>query len=256
MTQIKVAFLADQHKEAQNALTTLQKRYPSVPPEQSDIIVALGGDGFMLHTLHTYIDQQTPVFGMNLGSVGFLMNAYSIDNLIERLVEANKVSLYPLEMIATTTAGEQKKAQAINEVSLLRKTHQAAKIRITIDGIVRMQELICDGVLVATAAGSTAYNLSAHGPIIPIRSNLLVLTPISAFRPRRWAGALLPHKAHITFDVIESEKRKVIAVADFTEIRDVVQVKIRENRKITLTLLFDKTHNLEERIINEQFLNS
>lgn len=255
MTNPKVAFLADDTKPTQKALEVLQRLYPSVLPFEADVIVALGGDGFMLQTLHTYVDADAAVFGMNFGNIGFLMNTYSPESLFERLLEANKADLRPLDMTATTSSGDTYSAQAINEVSLLRQTRQAARIRIKVDGIVRIEELMCDGVLVATPAGSTAYNLSAHGPIIPIRANLLALTPISAFRPRRWSGALLPHDAQVTFDILEPDKRQVIAAADFTEVKHVTQVTVSENRDINLQLLFDKSHSLEERIINEQFIS-
>ncbi len=255
MRHPKVAFLADATKSTQMALATLEKLYQTVPPNEADIIVALGGDGFMLQTLHKYIETNTPVFGMNFGSIGFLLNTFSTENLMQRLANADTVTLHPLEMTAVTEDGTQHSAQAINEVSLLRQTRQAAKIRIKVDDVVRIEELICDGVLVATPAGSTAYNLSARGPIVPLKANLLALTPISAFRPRRWSGALLPHEAKITFEIHESEKRKIIAAADFTEVHHVTEVHVRENRNIKLKLLFDKSHSLEERIINEQFLS-
>ncbi len=255
MKKPNVAFVADNTETASKAFNALTSRYPHVPPAKANIIVALGGDGFMLATLHKYMDIKIPVYGLNCGSIGFLMNSYGEDGLMERLQGAQTVALHPLEMLATDKSGQQFRAQAINEVSLLRETRQAAKLRIYLDGIIRLEELICDGVLIATPAGSTAYNLSAHGPIVPIGANLLTLTPISAFRPRRWRGALLPHKTNATIEILDSEKRPVIAAADFTEVRDVVKVTVRENPDITLNLLFDKEHNLEERIINEQFLN-
>ncbi|MEN8237064.1 MAG: NAD kinase [Pseudomonadota bacterium] len=255
MSDPKVAFLADTTKPTQVALATLERIYSSVPPHQADIIIALGGDGFMLQTLHKYMKINVPVFGMNFGSIGFLLNTFSTENLMQRLAESNKVNLHPLDMVAITQEGKEHYAKAINEVSLLRQTRQAAKIRIKVDDIVRINELICDGVLVATPAGSTAYNLSARGPIIPLQAKLLALTPISAFRPRRWSGALLPHEAQIIFEILEPEKREVIAAADFTEVQHVTEVRVCENRNITLQLLFDKSHNLEERIINEQFLS-
>jgi NAD+ kinase len=208
----------------------------------------------MLETLHRYIRRQVPIYGMHRGSIGFLMNNYAADDLLERLNAATKVSLHPLRMKARTSNGKEKQALAINEVSLLRETRQAAKLRISVDGVTRLDELICDGALVSTPAGSTAYNLSAHGPIIPLGAGLLALTPISAFRPRRWRGALLPDTASVTFDVLEADKRPVSAVADYTEVRDVVSVHVVEDPKVTLTLLFDPEHNLDERIIKEQFL--
>lgn len=250
----RVAFVAAENDAAQRALDHLRHRYGSTPPDQADVIVALGGDGFMLETLHRHIDRHVPIYGMNRGTVGFLLNVYSDDSLMERLERAETVRLHPLVMQAVTVDGQTHEALAINEVSLLRETRQAAKIRIRVDGRVRLEELICDGVLVATPAGSTAYNLSAHGPIIPMGAGVLALTSISAFRPRRWRGALLSHKAKVSFEILESEKRPVSAVADYTEVRDVVQVEVYENRSTSLDLLFDPEHNLEERILAEQFM--
>jgi NAD+ kinase len=247
------AFVAAATDEAQTALGRLQKAYGEQDPEQADIVVALGGDGFMLETLHRFTARAVPIFGMNCGTVGFLMNRYDERNLSERLAKAHKEKLHPLLMVARTIRGKTVRAHAINEVSLLRQTRQAAKVGIRVDGIVRLVELICDGVLVATAAGSTAYNLSARGPILPLGSGVLALTPISAFRPRHWHGAILPHAAKVTFDIHEFDKRPASAVADFTEVRDVVEVQVREDRRITLNLLFDPEHNLEERILAEQF---
>jgi NAD+ kinase len=249
-----LAFVAADTEVAQAALKRLHGRYPHVPPEEADLIVALGGDGFMLETLHRYLDRQVPIYGMNRGTVGFLMNAFREHGLMERVNKAQPVVLHPLRMIAKLSNGETCEALAINEVSLLRETRQAAKIRIRIDGKERLDEMICDGVLVSTPAGSTAYNLSAHGPIVPLGAGILALTPISAFRPRRWRGALLPHTATVTFEILEAGKRPVSAVADYTEARDVVEVDVREDRSLDLTLLFDPEHNLEERIITEQFL--
>lgn len=249
-----IAFVAADTPEAQEASQRLSQRYRPVPPEKAEIIVALGGDGLMLETLHRYFFRGVPIYGMNCGTVGFLMNQYEEESLPERLAQAERVTLFPLAMTARTMAGEVRHALAINEVSLLRETRQAAKILITVDGVVRLPELICDGVLVSTPAGSTAYNLSAHGPILPIGSGVLALTPISAFRPRRWRGAILPHDAEVVFDILEPEKRPVSAVADYTEVRDVVQVMVREDRSRSLHLLFDPEHNLEERILKEQFL--
>jgi NAD+ kinase len=207
----------------------------------------------MLETLHRFTDRAVPIFGMNCGTVGFLMNRYNEEGLPERLASAHKERLHPLLMVAKTMGGKTVRAHAINEVSLLRQTRQAAKIGIRVDGVVRLVELICDGVLVATPAGSTAYNLSAGGQILPLGTGALALTPISAFRPRHWRGAILPHSAKVTFDIHEFEKRPASAVADFTEVRDVTEVQVREDRKITLNLLFDPEHNLEERILAEQF---
>jgi NAD+ kinase len=250
----KVAFVAADNEAAQRALHHLTHTYGGVSPQQAEVIVALGGDGFMLETLHRHIDRQVPIYGMNRGSVGFLLNIYSETDLMERLDRAETVRLHPLVMKAQTTDNQIHEALAINEVSLLRETRQAAKIRIRIDGRVRLEELVCDGILVATPAGSTAYNLSAHGPIIPMGAGVLALTSISAFRPRRWRGALLSHKALVSFEILDCAKRPVSAVADYTEVRDVVRVDVREDRDIGLDLLFDPEHNLEERILAEQFL--
>ncbi|KAF0119141.1 MAG: NAD+ kinase [Rhodospirillaceae bacterium] len=250
----KLAFVAADGPLAQDALQRLQNHYEHVPPEQADIIVALGGDGFMLEMLHRYLYRHVPIFGMNRGTVGFLMNSFHEDGLPERLARAEPVQLHPLRMAVRRVNGEVMEALAINEVSLLRESRQAAKIRVLIDRRVRLEELICDGVLVCTPAGSTAYNLSAHGAILPLGANLLGLTPISAFRPRRWLGALLPHTVAIDFEIREPQKRPVSAVADYTEVRQVTAVHVREDRGIVMTLLFDREHNLEERILMEQFL--
>lgn len=248
-----IAFIASDSPEAQAAARHLEDRYGGVAVDAADVVVALGGDGFMLQTLHRAIGADLPIFGMNRGTVGFLMNDYSPDNLVERLASTDEFLLHPLRMRCFTTAGGVEEFLAINEVSLLRQTRQAAKIRIAIDGRVRMPELVCDGILVATPAGSTAYNLSAHGPIVPIGADLLALTPISAFRPRRWRGALLQHDSRVMFTVLESRKRGVSATADFHEVRDVQAVEIEEDRSIALRLLFDADHNLAERILLEQF---
>ncbi len=249
-----VAFVAAEHDEAQEAAERLQAQYRNVPPEEADLIVALGGDGFMLKALHRHMDRQVPIFGMNRGSIGFLMNAYEEEGLIDRLRRAEPIALNPLRMTAHDVAGGTHEALAINEVSLLRETRLAAKLRIEIDGVVRMPEMICDGVLVATPAGSTAYNISAYGPILPLGAHVLALTPISAFRPRQWRGAILPHSVSVTIEVLYPELRPVSAVADDTEVRDVTRVIVREDRSVALTLLFDPEHDLEERIIKEQFL--
>jgi NAD+ kinase len=253
MAFAKIAFAASDAEEAQAALKTLRARYPNVEPEEADVIVALGGDGLMLETLHRHLDRAVPIYGMNRGTIGFLMNEYREDDLMERLNAAHRADLHPLQMQAETTDGKRHEALAINEVSLLRETRMAAKIRILVDGRVRIPELFCDGVLVATPAGSTAYNLSAHGPIVPLQAGLLCLTPISAFRPRRWHGALLPQSATVRFEVLECAKRPVSAVADFTEIRDVIAVDVRQDETVTLNLLFDPEHDLQERILSEQF---
>ncbi|MCT8974754.1 NAD kinase [Microbaculum marinisediminis] len=248
-----IAFLASPIDEAEDARDRLSTRYGGVEPDDADAIVALGGDGFMLQTLHRFMNSGKPIYGMNRGSVGFLMNEYSEDDLIERLREAETAVIRPLSMRATDSDGREHTALAINEVSLLRQTYQAAKLRILIDGKVRLGELICDGILVATPAGSTAYNLSAHGPIIPINSPLLALTPISPFRPRRWRGALLPSEARIDIEILEADKRPTNAVADHTEIRSVVHVHVEEAKGASALMLFDPGHNLDERILAEQF---
>ncbi len=253
MNPRKIAFVAAETGPARRALTKLKRRYGDADPARADVIVALGGDGFMLETLHRHIERRIPIYGMNRGTIGFLMNGYDELGLIDRLRRAEEVRLHPLAMTASTRDGKKHRAQAINEVSLLRQTRQSAHLRILVDGEARMSDLVCDGALVATPAGSTAYNLSAHGTIVPIGAGLLALTPISAFRPRRWRGALLPHKAVVTFEVLHADKRPVAAVADFTEVRDVVRVEVREDRAASLFLLFDPEHNLEERILAEQF---
>jgi len=238
--------------DAAEALEAMRKRHHDVGASDADIIVALGGDGFMLQTLHAFLGTGKPIYGMNLGSVGFLMNEYRPDKLIERLSAAERAVIHPLRMKAETARGATE-ALAFNEVSLLRQARQAAKICIQVDERVRIAELICDGVLVSTPAGSTAYNLSAHGPILPIDAALLALTPISAFRPRRWHGALLSHRARVRFEVRESAKRPVSAVADDFEVRDVSAVDVAEDRSIAMTMLYDAGHNLDERILTEQF---
>ncbi len=248
-----IAIEADTHGPAQEAAAALEAVCPTVSPEDADVIVALGGDGFMLSTLHKHMKDNTPIFGMNLGSVGFLMNEFKVDGFIERIQRADSIELHPLEMTAETLSGEKIDALAINEVSLLRSVRYAAKIKIKVDEVERLEELICDGVLVSTPAGSTAYNMSAYGPIVPLGADLLALTPISAFRPRRWRGALLPRNSVLTFEILDAELRPVNAVADFTEVRNVIRVEVREKNSIYSTLLFDPEHNLEERILKEQF---
>ncbi len=254
MTDPRIAFVGNGTDEADAALTRLKQRYSHVAPEEADVIVALGGDGFMLETLHAHLERAVPIYGMNRGTVGFLMNEHDEEGLIERVAKARTATLHPLRMTARTVSGESYDALAINEVSLLRESRQAAKLNIKIDGVVRMEELICDGIIVATPAGSTAYNLSAHGPIVPIRAALLAITPISAFRPRRWRGALLPNTTRISFEVIEPLKRPVSATADYTEIRDVQEVSVTEDPTVEIHLLFDPEHSLEERIVKEQFI--
>jgi NAD+ kinase len=247
-------FVASAAPEAQEALGALEARYGAADLDDADVIIALGGDGFMLETLHRFLSRDVPIYGMNRGTVGFLMNAYEEGGLVERLARAQLTVLHPLRMVTTSEDGGRHEALAINEVSLLRQSRQAAKVRVLIDGVVRQAELFCDGVLVATPAGSTAYNLSAHGPIIPLGTEILALTPISAFRPRRWRGALLPATAHVRFEILEHWKRPVSATADYTEVRNVVEVEVVEDRSIGVKVLFDAEHNLEERILKEQFL--
>jgi NAD+ kinase len=251
----KLHFVASDAAEAQDALATLTARYTQTDCDAADIIVALGGDGFMLQALHKFLKTGKPIYGMNLGSVGFLMNEYRETDLEDRLAAAESAKVHPLRMKAVDIHGKPVEALAFNEVSLLRETRQAAKIRIVVDNRVRISELICDGVLISTPAGSTAYNLSAHGPILPIEAALLALTPISAFRPRRWHGALLPHRAHTRFEILEPAKRPVSAVADDLEVRNVSTVDVAEDRSIAMSMLFDAGHNLDERILAEQFID-
>jgi NAD+ kinase len=251
--QLRLAFAASDRPEAQEARHRLAHRYGAGPEQDADVVVALGGDGFMLETLHRHIASPKPIYGMNRGSVGFLMNDYDEDSLLERIAAAERAVIHPLRMTASDIRDGQHEALAINEVSLLRQTRQTAKLRISVDGKVRLSELFCDGALVATPAGSTAYNLSAHGPIIPLDAKILALTPISAFRPRRWRGALLPHEAKVRFDILEADKRPVSAVADNYEVRDVCRVQIHEDRSVALTMLFDAGRSLEERVLAEQF---
>ena len=249
----RLAFAASDRPEAQEARNALVARYGEASDDDAQVIVALGGDGFMLETLHENLKNGRPIYGMNRGSVGFLMNEYSEDALLERINAAERAVIHPLSMVAIDAAGRRHEALAINEVSLLRQTRQTAKLRISIDGKVRLAELSCDGALVATPAGSTAYNLSAHGPIIPLDAKVLALTPISAFRPRRWRGALLAHTATVTFEILEADKRPVSAVADNFEVRDVVEVQVAETRDVALHMLFDAGRSLEERVLSEQF---
>ena len=249
----KIAFVSSRSDTSREAKAALEAKYAHVEPEEADVIVALGGDGFMLEALHRTMGRNVPIYGMNRGTVGFLLNGYNEEDLVARLSNAETVTLHPLEMLAITDSGTEQRAKAINEVSLLRQTRQAANLRVSIDGKERIDKMICDGTLVATPAGSTAYNLSAHGPILPIGSGVLALTP-SAFRPRRWRGAVLPRSAHITFEVLDHYKRPVSAVADATEVRNVVEVHVEEDEQTELTILFDAEHNLEERILQEQFI--
>jgi len=249
----RIAFLASRAPEVQPLLAALIERYGNVAPNEADVIVPLGGDGFMLQTLHRHMDLGTPIYGMRAGSVGFLLNQPDVENLHARLAAAEATTFRPLEMIASTDGGGSVGAVAFNEVSLLRQTKQAAKIRVYLNGAVRMQELVCDGVLVSTPAGSTAYNLSAHGPILPLGSAVLAMTPISPFRPRRWRGAILRNDTEVRLEILDAWKRPVSATADSFEVRDVAEVTIRESTERTVTLLFDAEHNMEERILDEQF---
>lgn len=249
----KVAFVASPTPDAQGAAADLKKTYGGSDPEHADVIVALGGDGLMLQTLHRFMGTGKPIYGMNKGSVGFLMNEFQEDSLFERLEAAQRSIVHPLLMTAVDVMGQIHKARAINEVSMLRQTYQAAKLRISVDRKVQLTELIADGVLIATPTGSTAYNLSVNGPILPLNTSLLALTPISAFRPRRWRGALLPDRACITIDVMEPELRPVSAVADHTEFRDIKKVDVSMDRSIDLVMLHDRGHGLDERILREQF---
>ena len=254
---MKLTFVASDTAEAQAAKATLEARYSAfvvADKADADVIVALGGDGLMLHTLHQVMERGTPIFGIQHGSLGFLMNGFDSDeDLTERIANAKMAPAHPLKMTAIDAHGKTHTLLAINEVSLLRQTAQAAKLAIAVDGKTRLEELICDGVLLATPAGSTAYNLSAHGPILPINASLLALTPISAFRPRRWRGALLPEDAVLHITTLEGDKRPVSAVADHSEVRDIAEVSIAQDKTRVLRMLFDKNHSLEERVLAEQF---
>ncbi len=248
-----IAFISSETAEATAAAKHLAALYGQEKPENATVIVALGGDGFMLQTLHRFMNSGKKIFGMNRGSVGFLMNEFRDVGLIERIESATPETIRPLEMIARNADGKVYKANAINEVSLLRQSYQAAKLRILVDGKERLDELICDGVLLATPAGSTAYNLSAQGPILPLDAPLLALTPVSPFRPRRWRGALLPNDSVVEIEMLEPEKRPVNAVADHNEVKSVVHVSVRQSETSTVTLLFDESHSWDERILAEQF---
>ena len=249
----KIAFVASAGAEAQAALKQLVELYGSHDADSADVVVALGGDGLMLQTLHRHMHTGKPIYGMHRGTVGFLMNEFSTHDLQARLSAARESLINPLKMRATDIRGDVHIYHAINEVALFRQTHQAAHLRILIDERERMAELIADGVLVATPAGSTAYNLSAQGPIIPITASLMALTPISPFRPRRWRGALLPNTAFVVIEVLEGDKRPVAAVADHDEARDVRRVEVLSDKTISMRMLFDPGHSLEERILREQF---
>jgi NAD+ kinase len=248
-----IALVASPTPEARQACARLEKRYGNADPAKADVIVALGGDGLMLQTLHNFMNSGKPIYGMHRGTVGFLMNEFSEEKLAERLASAHITVIHPLVMRARDAQGRVHEHRAINEVSLFRQSAQAAHLRILIDGQERLAELIADGVLVATPAGSTAYNLSVQGPIIPINAPLLALTPISPFRPRRWRGALLPNKAKVTIEVMDADKRSVAAVADHDEVRSVNSVDIAMDHSISINMLFDPGHNLDERILREQF---
>lgn len=250
---MKVAFVSSNTPEAEAALLELETRYGASSEINADVIVALGGDGFMLQTQHKFMNSGRKIFGMNKGTIGFLMNEYRVDGLIERIEKSVENVIHPLEMVATDHEGIQHRAKALNEVSLLRQSYQAASLKVRVDGKDRIESLICDGALVSTPAGSTAYNLSANGPILPLDAPLLALTPVSAFRPRRWRGALLSNRARVEFLVNEPEKRPVNAVADHTEIKSVLRVEIHEDRNSNGRLLFDPEHSWDERILAEQF---
>lgn len=251
--QSRLCFVTNGTAEADAAANRLRTRYGEASLDSADIVVALGGDGLMLQTLHRVMRIGVPVYGMNFGSVGFMMNAFSEDNLDERLRDVQRTVIYPLSMTAMDTSGAVQKALALNEVSLFRSTYQAAKLQIIVDGETRLEELICDGALLSTPAGSTAYNLSAHGPILPIEAPLLALTPISPFRPRRWRGAILSNRAVVRFVTREADKRPVSAVADNVEFQNVLEVTVHEDRSHGVTLLFDPGTSLEERVLSEQF---
>ncbi len=257
MSEPSFAFVAAETEEAQGARRRLEARYATVPADEADVIVALGGDGLMLETLHGSIERGTPIYGMNRGTVGFLMNIFEEEDLPGRLARAEQVTLHPLRMTAWQSGSDSAppvEALAINEVALLRETRQSVHISITVDDVMQLPELVGDGVLLATPAGSTAYNFSAHGPILPIGAQLLVVTPLNPFRPRRWRSALLPNSARVALDVLYPKKRPVSATADYTEVRNVARVVVREDASVSLHLLFDPEHNLERRIIREQFL--
>ena len=248
-----MAFVASSAEAAQSAFTRLCQGYEHTAPDNADVIVALGGDGFMLYCLHQYMDLAVPIFGMNCGTIGFLMNAYRPDDLADRIASARQFELHPLRMKAITTTGTVEEALAFNEVTVVRHSGQSANIRVCVDGIERIPRFIGDGLIVATAAGSTAYNLSAHGPVIPLGLNVLALTPVSPFRPRRWKGALLPHTSEVSFENLDPQKRPLTATADFKEILDIFTVTVRDDTSTSVKVLFDPDHSLEERIAAEQF---
>ncbi len=252
---MKFHFFAADTQKAKEALQKLAKKYDQNAPDKSEVTIVLGGDGTMLEALHTKDLEDKPYYGMNFGSVGFLMNPFHENDLDESMMNASAVVIHPLRMKATDTHGKTHEAIAFNEVALLRETRQAAHLKISVDGVVRISDLVCDGILLATPAGSTAYNLSAHGSILPLSSNMLAMTPISAFRPRRWRGALIPADSKVRFDALQGEKRPVSATADSQEFRDVVSIDIHQSSTLIRTLMFDPDHHLEERILKEQFLS-
>ena len=249
----KPVFLASSSDEASSQKKILEDNYGKNEFDKADVIVGLGGDGFMLEAIKSHMDKNLPIFGLNYGSVGFLMNSSNENDLVNRINQSQSIKISPLLMKAVSVDSSIHEAIAINEVSLLRETHQASKIKISVDGKVRLEELICDGVLISTPSGSTAYNLSAHGPILPINADVLALTPISAFRPRRWKGAILNNESNVKFEIIESKKRPVSVVADSTEFRDINSVEVHQSKDQVVELLFDKDHSFDERILNEQF---
>ena len=249
----KPYIVSSSSKEALQYKTKLENQYGSFTSDECDVIVALGGDGFMLEAIKENLDLSLPIFGLNFGSVGFLMNAVNDEPLMERINASQSIDIAPLKMIATTSDNKVHTGIAINEVSLLRETRQAAKLKITIDNNTRLEELICDGILLSTPSGSTAYNLSAHGPILPINADVLALTPISAFRPRRWRGAIIESSSKVEFEILEAAKRPVSAVADNVEVRNVVKVTVAQGQEHRVKILFDAKHSFEERILNEQF---
>ena len=249
----KPVFLASSNNEAIEQKKVLEEQYGTNSLDNADVIVVLGGDGFMLEAIKSHMSQDLPLFGLNYGSIGFLMNSSNQNDLLNRINQSQSIKISPLIMKAMSVNGSIHEAIAINEVSLLRETHQASKIKISVDGNVRLDELICDGVLISTPSGSTAYNLSAHGPILPINADVLALTPISAFRPRRWKGAILNNESNVKFEIIESKKRPVSAVADSTEFRDISSVEVHQSKDQVVELLFDANHSFDERILNEQF---
>lgn len=255
LTIDSIACVASDAPKAQEGLKLLSKQYSLVPVEEADAIIALGGDGFLLQTMHEHHDSGKPIYGMNRGTVGFMLNAFKTDNLMERINCAQVHTLNPLLMAATNVSGQHFTALAFNEVALLRYSQQSANIRVIVNGRERLENLVCDGIMVATPAGSTAYNLSARGPIIPLGSNVLAMTPVSPFRPRRWHGALLPHSAKVEFEILSPEHRPVGASADSFEVRDVAHVSIREDHSRPAQVLFDLDHSLEERIFSEQFVH-